>query len=94
MQLGVLIAVWATPRMSWGHVLFATALTGYILVGLAFEERDLLQRFGDQYARYRAAGPSIVALAASKARAAGASRMSRTPAPQSPEWALAPGRSD
>ena len=60
MQLGILIAVWAAPRMSWGHVLFAMALTGYILVGLAFEERDLVQRFGDQYARYRAAVPALL----------------------------------
>ena len=60
MQLGILIAVWAAPRMSWGHVLFATALTGYIFVGLAFEERDLVRRFGDQYARYRAAVPALL----------------------------------
>ena len=51
--LGVLLAVWGTPAMTVGHLLFAMVLTGYILIGIQLEEHDLIQQFGDQYRRYR-----------------------------------------
>ena len=51
--LGVLLAVWATPLMTGGHLLFSMVITGYILIGIQLEERDLIQQFGDQYRRYR-----------------------------------------
>lgn len=60
MQFGVLLAFWATPLMTVGHLVFAGGMTIYVLIGLAFEERDLLRMFGRQYAAYRAVTPRLI----------------------------------
>ena len=53
LYLGFVIAFWATPYMTVSHLLFASGMTAYILVGIAHEERDLVAHFGRSYEDYR-----------------------------------------
>jgi hypothetical protein len=53
MYVGVLLGVWATPRMTLGHLLLAVGFTLYVLIAMRYEERDLMQRFGASYVRWR-----------------------------------------
>jgi len=59
MQLGVVVLLVATPHMTLGHLLFASAMTAYIFVGLYFEGRALVRQFGSRYAAYQATVPML-----------------------------------
>ncbi len=54
LYLGFVIGAWATPQMSLGHLVFAAGMTAYILIGIFFEERDLVRLFGERYLQYQA----------------------------------------
>ena len=57
---GFILAFWATPNMTLGHLVLAVGMTVYILIAIGHEERDLIAVFGDDYARYRARVGSLV----------------------------------
>ncbi|HET7800817.1 MAG TPA: isoprenylcysteine carboxylmethyltransferase family protein, partial [Humibacillus xanthopallidus] len=60
LMTGLVLAFWATPLMSAPHLLFALAATGYVAVGITFEERDLRRTFGAEYDAYAARVPALV----------------------------------
>jgi methanethiol S-methyltransferase len=60
LMLGFLIAFWAAPTMTAGHLLFSIAMTGYILIAVQLEERNLVAALGDQYRDYRRDVPMLV----------------------------------
>jgi protein-S-isoprenylcysteine O-methyltransferase Ste14 len=60
LMAGFVIVFWAAPVMTVGHLLFAAAATGYILIGIWFEERDLVRSLGGTYTAYLASVPALI----------------------------------
>jgi protein-S-isoprenylcysteine O-methyltransferase Ste14 len=60
MMTGFLLVLWATPDMTHGRLLIAATMSAFILVGIQFEERALLRRFGDEYAEYKRRVPALI----------------------------------
>ena len=58
--VGWIVIFWATPHMTFAHLLFAGGATGYILLAIPLEERDLIAAFGDRYRRYREQVPALI----------------------------------
>lgn len=60
LYFGMLLGMWATPNMTVTHLVFAMAITTYVIIGTLFEEKDLVNEFGETYKAYQAKKPMLV----------------------------------
>lgn len=67
LYVGWMIAFWATPTMTLGHMMFAVVLTIYMLIAIPIEESDLVNAYGSQYEEYRRQVPALIPRICSKA---------------------------
>lgn len=70
LMLGFLIAFWSTPLMTTGHFVFAISMTAYILVGIQFEERNIVEQLGEEYRVYQENTPMILPVPVMKKKGA------------------------
>jgi protein-S-isoprenylcysteine O-methyltransferase Ste14 len=66
LYLGWFLFFWAIPTMTVAHLVMALATTGYILIAIQFEERDLIRIHGEKYRRYRESVPMVLPLGTRK----------------------------
>lgn len=60
-MLGFLIAFWATPVMTVGHLVFTLTTTIYIFIAVKFlEEKDLKDFYGEEYQSYQKKVPMLL----------------------------------
>ncbi len=83
LYVGWMAAFWITPTLTVGHLLFAVGMSGYILVAIIFEERNLIDEHGPQYEEYRRRTPKLIP----KLRPAAATQGTGRPAPTTSEAA-------
>ena len=69
LMVGFLVAFWAAPTMTYGHLLFAAVITGYVIVGVIVEERDLVHFLGEDYLEYRKRTPKFIPRFSRRAKA-------------------------
>lgn len=60
LYLGIVIALWSTPTMTISHLAFAIGLTAYVLVGIYYEEKDMIKHFGETYHQYTQRVPMLI----------------------------------
>ena len=60
LYFGMLLGMWATPTMTVTHLLFAIAITAYVVIGTLLEEKDLMNEFGETYKAYQAKKPMLI----------------------------------
>ena len=59
LMLGFLIAFWSVPKMTAGHLIFSAGMTAYIFIGVYYEEKSMVRRFGEKYKDYRERVPKF-----------------------------------
>jgi methanethiol S-methyltransferase len=59
-QAGTLVGLWATPSMSYSHLLLSVGMTIYVLIGLYYEEKSLIKLFGEEYKEYMKTTPMLI----------------------------------
>ncbi len=68
-MVGFMIAFWATPVMTVGHLVFAVMTTGYILIAVKFfEEKDLRSSIGQEYEDYQESVPMFIPFTGGKSK--------------------------
>jgi protein-S-isoprenylcysteine O-methyltransferase Ste14 len=71
LQLGIVLGLWATPTMTVGRLILAGGMTAYILIGLYFEERNLVDYHGERYVEYKRQVPKLIPIPKGRAAAPG-----------------------